>query len=68
MRDPHAARVLPGFLVDSKKRIFSDLKDKAEVLFCVNADDIVLNRQLSNEDIDYSDYVERMLMVIERNI
>ena len=24
MRDPHAARVLPWFLVDSKKRIFSD--------------------------------------------
>ena len=68
MRDPHAARVLPWFLVDSKKRIFSDLKDKAEILFCVNADDIVSNRQLSNENIDYSDYVERMLMVIERNI
>lgn len=68
MRDPHAARVLPGFLVDSKKRIFSDLKDKADILFCVNADDIISNRQLSNEKIDYVDYVERMLMVIERNL
>lgn len=68
MRDTHAARVLPWFLVDSKKRIFTDLKDKAEILFCVNADDILSNRQLGNEDIDYSDYVERMLMIIEKNI
>jgi uncharacterized protein (UPF0371 family) len=68
MRDTHAARVLPGFFVDSKKRIFSELKDKAEVLFCANADDIISNRQLANEAIDYSDYVERMLLIIERNI
>lgn len=68
MRDTHAARVLPWFLVDSKKIIFSDLKDKAEILFCVNADDIISDRQLTNEDISYSDSVERMLMVIERNI
>ncbi len=68
IRDPHAARVLPWFLVDSKKKIFKDLKDKAEILFCVNADDIISDRQLTNEDVSYTDYVERMLMVIERNI
>jgi len=54
--------------VDSKKKIFSDLKDKADIIFCVNAEDIISNRQLSNEDISYSDYVDRMLMVIEKNI
>ena len=68
MRDPHAARVLPWFLVDSKKTIFSELKDKADILFCVNADDIISNRQLTNENVDYVDYVDRMLMVIERSI
>ncbi len=68
IRDPHASRVLPWFLVDSKKKIFSDLKDKADIIFCVNAEDIISNRQLSNEDISYSDYVDRMLMVIEKNI
>ncbi|HRX64182.1 MAG TPA: DUF1846 family protein [Candidatus Absconditabacterales bacterium] len=68
IRDPHAARVLPGFHVDSKKQIFHNLKDKAEILFCVNAEDIISDRQLSSEDISYGDYVERMLMIIERNI
>jgi len=54
--------------VDSKKQIFHNLKDKAEILFCVNAEDIISDRQLSSEDISYGDYVERMLMIIERNI
>lgn len=66
--DTHAARVLPGFIPDSKKRIFSALKDKIEILFCVNADDIVSNRQLSNEDIVYHDYVQTLIKRIEVEI
>jgi uncharacterized protein (UPF0371 family) len=68
MHDPHAARVLPGFLPDSKKRIFSTFKDKAEVIFCLNAIDLKNNRQLSSEDIDYSDYCFSMIKEIEENI
>ncbi len=64
LRDPHAARVLPGFLLDTKVRIFRDLIDYAVILFCVNADDIIHNRQMSNEDIDYETYVMSMLETI----
>ena len=66
--DTHATRVLPGFIPDSKKRIFSALKDKIEILFCVNADDIVSDRQLSNENISYHDYVQTLIKRIEIEI
>jgi len=65
MYDQHAARVLPWFDPEAKKKIFMGLKDQAEVLFCVNADDIVENRQLSNENITYKEYVTRMIRGIE---
>lgn len=67
MYDAHAARVLPWFDPESKKQIFASLKDQAEVLFCVNANDILSNRQLSNKDIDYKDYVYQMIRLIEKN-
>lgn len=68
LRDPHASRVLPWYTVDSKKIIFLDLKEKVDVLYCVNAEDIILNKKINDEDIDFSDYVDRNLMVIERSI
>jgi len=68
MYDAHAARVLPWFDPESKKQIFASLKDQAEILFCVNAHDILSNRQLSNQDIDYKDYVYQMIRIIEKNI
>lgn len=66
--DAHAARVLPGFDPEAKKKIFASLKDHAEIFFCVSADDILSNRQLSNEDIWYEEYVENMVRTIERSV
>lgn len=68
LRDPHASRVLPWFLIDSKQTIFYDLRDKIEVLYCVNAEDIISNRKFSDEDLDFSEYVSRNLTVIERSL
>jgi len=65
MYDSHASRVLPWFLPESKKMIFSSLKDGAEILFCVNAWDIIKNRQLTNEDIWYTEVVIEMLKDIK---
>lgn len=47
--DAHASRVLPGFKPTVKKKIFASLKDHADLFFCVDYDDIVNNRQLSNK-------------------
>jgi len=68
MNDTHAARVLPGFDAESKKKIFESLKGQAEILFCVNATDILSNRQLSNQNISYKDYVYQLIRNIEKNI
>ena len=38
--DHHASRVLPGFAPDSKIRMLEKLKDKAEVVIAINANDI----------------------------
>ena len=38
--DYHAARVLPGFAPDSKIRMLTQLKDEAEVVIVINANDI----------------------------
>jgi len=59
--DPHASRVLPGFYPDTKRTIFAELVKEATIIFCVNADDLVNNRQLTNEDVSYEDYVKKML-------
>lgn len=59
--DSHASRVLPWFYPDTKKRIFSQLMDVADVVFCINAYDLLHNRQLTNEPISYEKYVDNML-------
>lgn len=66
LSDPHAARVLPGFDPTSKKEIFAAFSEVAEVLFCVNAQDIANNRQLSNQDEDYVTTVLSMIQAIEK--
>lgn len=66
--DPHAARVLPGFDPESKKKIFGLLAAEADVIFCMNYKDIVSDRQLSNEDVDYitscKSMVERITAIL----
>lgn len=44
--DEHAKNVLPGFDPTVKIKIINDFKDDFELLFCVNANDIIKNRQL----------------------
>ncbi len=68
MFDAHASRVLPWFIPESKKIIFSDLREKIDILFCVNADDIINNRQITNEKISYLDHTKRFLTDFEKNI
>ncbi len=66
--DWHAARVLPWFIAESKKIIFNALKNQIEILFCVNAQDIINNRQLGNQGISYIDSVMSLLKQIEKSI
>ena len=38
--DYHASRVLPGFEPDSKVRMLLEMKDEAEIIIVISADDI----------------------------
>ena len=43
--DFHASRVLPGFLPDSKMRMLVQLKEQAEIIIAINANDIQKNKR-----------------------
>ena len=51
--DFHASRVLPGFLPDSKVQMFMKLRDRAEIIIVVNADDIEKSKVRGDLGITY---------------
>lgn len=59
--DLHASRVLPGFLPDSKLRMLMTLKDKIEVVFALNANDIEKNKVRHDLAISYEDDTLRLI-------
>jgi len=58
--DNHAARVLPGFLPDSKIRMLTALKDRAEILFTISADDIEKNKIRADTERTYGEETLRL--------
>ena len=59
--DYHASRVLPGFQPDSKLQMLLTLKDDAEIVMAVNADDIKFNKVRNDLGITYESEVERLI-------
>ena len=59
--DYHASRVLPGFEPDSKVRMLSELKDQAEIIIVINADDIEKNKVRGDLSITYDQDVLRLI-------
>ena len=51
--DYHASRVLPGFCPDSKIRMLYELKDEAEVVIVISADDIEKSKRRGDLGITY---------------
>ena len=49
--DYHASRVLPGFQPDSKLQMLMQLKDQAEIVIVINAEDIEANKIRSDYGI-----------------
>ncbi|MDD7305485.1 MAG: DUF1846 domain-containing protein [Peptoniphilaceae bacterium] len=58
--DSHASRVLPGFLPDTKLQMLLRLKDKAEIIIVINANDIESNKIRGDLDIGYDSEVLRL--------
>ncbi|HBR02824.1 MAG TPA: hypothetical protein DD738_09445 [Ruminiclostridium sp.] len=59
--DYHASRVLPGFKPDSKIKMLLQLKDKAEIVITINADDIEKNKRRGDLGITYDLDVLRLI-------
>jgi len=59
--DYHASRVLPGFLPDSKVKMLMELKDQAEIVIAINADDIEKNKRRGDLGITYDMDVLRLI-------
>ena len=59
--DYHASRVLPGFEPDSKIKMLSQLKDKAEIVIAINANHIEKNKTRSDLGITYDTEVLRLI-------
>ena len=59
--DYHAARVLPGFDVNGKVRLLHELRDKAEIIFCVSAGDIEKTKMRADLGISYDMEVLRLI-------
>ena len=59
--DYHASRVLPGFQPDSKLQMLLQLKDQAEVVIVISAEDIISNKIRGDYGITYDVDVLRLI-------
>ena len=59
--DYHASRVLPGFQPDSKLQMLLQLKDKAEIVVVISANDIEKNKMRGDLGITYDADVFRLI-------
>lgn len=59
--DHHAARVLPGFDINAKVKLLAELREQAEIIFCISATAIEFNKIRSDLGITYDMDVLRLV-------
>jgi len=59
--DYHASRVLSGFEPDSKVKMLLEMKDEAEIVIVISADDIERNKRRGDLGITYDDDTLRLM-------
>jgi len=59
--DFHAARVLPGFKPDSKVQMLLEMKDEAEIIVAISANDIERNKRRGDLGITYDEDCLRLI-------
>ena len=65
--DYHASRVLPGFQPDSKVRMLLEMKDEAEIVIALSADDIERSKRRGDLGITYDDDTLRLIDAFRGN-
>lgn len=64
--DNHASRCLPGFDPNVKMQIFKELKDDLEIVFCINARDIISRRVRSDNNLTYDKELLRLISCVQQ--
>ena len=59
--DQHAARVLPGYMPDTKVHLLKTLADKAEIIIVINASSIDSSKSIGDTGVFYDDDVLRLI-------
>ena len=59
--DLHAARVLPGFDPNIKTKLLVKLKNTAEIIFCISANDIEKNKIRADLGLSYDNEMLRLI-------
>ena len=59
--DFHASRVLPGFHPDSKVRMLLEMKDEAEIVIVISADDMERSKRRGDLGITYDEDALRLI-------
>lgn len=59
--DLHASRVLPGFDPNIKIKLLQKMKDSAEIIFCISANDIEKNKIRADLGLSYDNEVLRLV-------
>ena len=59
--DYHASRVLPGFTPDSKVKMLLEMKDEAEIVIAISADDIERSKRRGDLGITYDEDTLRLI-------
>ena len=63
--DYHASRVLPGFQPDSKLQMLLQLKEQAEIVIVISAEDIEKNKIRGELGITYDSDVLRLMQIYQ---
>ena len=64
--DNHAARVLPGFDPNVKMQILKALSSELEIIFCINANDIISGKIRDDNGLTYADELLRLAKLMEK--
>ena len=59
--DQHAARVLPGYMPDTKVHLLETLADKSEIVTVINASNIDSSKAVGDSGVSYDDDVLRLI-------
>lgn len=65
--DNHASRVLPGFEPNVKMQIFHEISNNLEVIFCLNANDIISKKIRADNNLTYADETIRLVSEMKQN-